>query len=90
MQNRKSSDINNQLFSPDTDWKNNACLNWCHDPMHLYISGYKDAADILANRVIESGNNQDSLVYPIAFLYRQYIELQLKNIPMCQDTFRLS
>lgn len=48
--------------------------------MHLYISGYKDAADILANRVIESGNNQDSLVYPIAFLYRQYIELQLKNI----------
>jgi len=37
--------MNNQLFSPDTDWKNNACLNWCHDSMHLYISGYKDAAD---------------------------------------------
>lgn len=69
--------MTNQLFSADTDWYNNACLNLSHDSMVFYINGYKKAADIL---VIESRQDQDILVYPIAFLYRQYIELQLKSI----------
>lgn len=72
--------MNNQLFSSDGNWKDKACVNYSHAPMHLYISGYKKAADLLAWQVVESGNDQDDLVYPIVFLYRQYLELQLKSI----------
>lgn len=72
--------MSNSLFSGDKDWKANACLNWSHDTIGLYIEGYREAADKLVHNVIESGTNQDILVFPISFLYRQYIELQLKHI----------
>ncbi|MFT4603006.1 MAG: hypothetical protein ACI857_003193 [Arenicella sp.] len=72
--------MSNALFSGDKDWKANACLNWSHDSMGLYIEGYREAADKLVHDVVESGTNQDILVFPISFLYRQYIELQLKHI----------
>lgn len=68
------------IFAPDQNWHCNACLNWADDPLELYIEGYKQAADTLVNQVDESGENQDTLVYPICFLYRQYIELRLKEI----------
>lgn len=72
--------MDNPLFSFDDDWQNNACINYSHAQMSFYIDGYKRAADLLAKNVIESNRDQDILVYPIAFLYRQYIELQLKDI----------
>ncbi|WP_345847718.1 hypothetical protein [Shewanella algae] len=72
--------MSNSLFSGDKDWKANACLNWSHDTIGLYIEGYREAADKLVHDVVESGTNQDILVFPISFLYRQYIELQLKHI----------
>lgn len=68
------------LFKSDKDWHNNACINWSHDPLELYIKGYKEAADSLVKKVIQTKGKQDSLVYPICFLYRQYIELRLKEI----------
>lgn len=72
--------VSNSLFSSGEEWQSNACVNYSHAPMRLYILGYKKAGDILAQQVIETARDQDSLVYPIAFLYRQYIELQLKDI----------
>lgn len=45
----------------------------------LYAGGYKRAGDILIEHGIAHGG-QHILVYPIVFLYRQYIELQLKDI----------
>ncbi|MCP4501736.1 MAG: hypothetical protein GY822_17385 [Deltaproteobacteria bacterium] len=72
--------MSNSLFSGDKDWKANACLNWSLDSMGLYIEGYREAADKLVHDVVASGTNQDILVFPISFLYRQYIELQLKHI----------
>lgn len=68
------------IFAPDEDGYNNACLNWTHDTFELYVIGYKEAADALVKQVMASGNNQDSLVFPICFLYRQYIELRLKEV----------
>jgi len=70
----------NSLFSPGDDWQNNACLDWSHDSIVLYINGYRKAADLLVRKVADTSSNQNILVYPIAFLYRQYIELQLKYI----------
>lgn len=72
--------MSNSLFSGDKDWKANACLNWSFDTMGLYIEGYREAADKLVHDVVGTGTNQDILVFPISFLYRQYIELQLKQI----------
>ena len=66
-----------QLFKSDIDWMNNACL--CYGE-NLYAAGYKQAADLLVKYVLEKHIDQDTLVYPIVFLYRHYIELQLKEI----------
>ncbi|MCX6000287.1 MAG: hypothetical protein NTU41_12080 [Chloroflexi bacterium] len=45
----------------------------------LYCGGYRRAGDLLAEHAMTCGE-QHILVYPIVFLYRQYIELQLKEI----------
>lgn len=68
------------FFTSQEDWWNNACLNWCHDGWSLYAAGYKDAADLLVKGVEANGSGQDTLVYPVLFLYRQYLELQLKDL----------
>jgi hypothetical protein len=72
--------MNNPLFTSCDDWQNNACINHVVSMMSAYIDGYKTAADILASRVVVTARDQDILVYPIAFLYRQHIELLLKYI----------
>jgi hypothetical protein len=69
-----------KLFQSGDDWWHNACVNYgCH-PWELYATGYKDAADVLAERVFETRRHADFLIYPIAFLYRHYLELRLKEI----------
>jgi len=72
--------MDNPLFSSGDDWQNNARVNFSHAPMQFYIDGYKRAADLLVQNVLETAIDQDVLVYPISFLYRQYIELQLKDV----------
>jgi hypothetical protein len=46
----------------------------------LMITGYKDGADLLVQRAEESEYQRDSLIYPIIFNYRQFIELSLKYL----------
>jgi hypothetical protein len=40
-------------------------------PATLYATGYRQAAELLVKHVLATGFDQDSLVYPILFLYRQ-------------------
>lgn len=68
------------LFKTDTDWHNNACLNYVDDTSGLYIRGYKFAADLLVEHIDRTGSGQDGLVFPIVFSYRHYIELLFKSI----------
>ena len=58
----------------------NACLNFSRDMSYGYIEGYCRAADRLVEHVAETARDQDLFVYPIAFMYRHHIELQLKEI----------
>ena len=58
----------------------NACLNYSHDMSYCYVEGYGRAADRLVEHVAETARDQDIFVYPIAFMYRQHIELQLQQI----------
>lgn len=77
MRQLKGSD---QLFVEAEDWWMNACLNWYLDPTELYIVGYKEAGDSLVNSVADRSGTADSLIFPIVFLYRHYIELRLKSL----------
>ncbi|AMA72761.1 hypothetical protein ACKE5C_11180 [Aneurinibacillus thermoaerophilus] len=49
---------------------------------HGYIRGYKEAADNLVDLAIKSENIAvlDTYVFPIVFLYRQFLELSMKEI----------
>lgn len=71
------------IFSGRTsDWWNNACLNYTYGENTWlgYSTGYKRGASILAGYVDSQQEYQDTLIFPILFLYRHYIELMLKQI----------
>jgi hypothetical protein len=69
-----------RLFVQAEDWQNNAMLGWLPFPMDLYAAGYKDAADGLLYALTERKVSLDSVIYPLVFLYRQGLELELKLI----------
>ncbi len=77
-----------QLFKEIVgDW-HTACLWPLKEDMWLnYIIGYKEAADILVEYAKKTSINRDTLVFPIVFLYRHYLELQLKSI--IKDGYKL-
>ena len=58
----------------------NACLHFGAGGSQLYTRGYKRAAEILVEHALQKHMDLDTIVYPILFLYRQCIELQLKSI----------
>jgi len=45
-----------------------------------YTEGYRRAADILIRHIDETARDQDFLVYPVVFLYRHHIEMQIKQV----------
>lgn len=49
---------------------------------YAYIEGYKTAGDALVDKAIESKKISilDTYTYPALFLYRQFLELQLKEV----------
>jgi hypothetical protein len=76
-----------RLFVDRQDWYNNAVLNGQRENLSLYAVGYKRAGEILVEAVVKSRRDHDSLVFPIAFVYRQYLELRLKQL--IRDSRRL-
>ncbi|PKE28048.1 hypothetical protein CWS43_23200 [Rahnella sp. AA] len=68
------------LFTYAKDWHNNACINGFYADHYAYSEGYRQAADLLIAHIAESHSSQDTLVYPIVFLYRHHVELMLKKI----------
>lgn len=77
-----------QLFKEIIDDWHNACLYPLKDDMWVnYLIGYKDAADILVEYTKKTNKRLDFIVFPIVFLYRHYLELQLKMI--IQDGYQL-
>ncbi|WP_256657815.1 MULTISPECIES: hypothetical protein [unclassified Pseudomonas] len=70
--------IGQQLFIQGEDWQYNAMLNWSHFRADLYAFAYKDAADGLMEAMANRKVPLDSGIYPLLFLYRHALELQLK------------
>jgi len=71
-----------QMFIEGEDWYHNACLNYMSTDYQWdwYASGYKLAGDVLVGHAMEARHDQDILVFPIVFNYRQYLELRLKDL----------
>jgi hypothetical protein len=74
--------VTDKIFTRgEPDWHNNAMLMHGYgDRWAVYAIGYKEAADIVVNRVKDGHDHQDFLVYPVMFLYRQYLELMIKSL----------
>lgn len=80
-------DSDSKVFTgAGADWHNRALLGYAHIvPWSAYVIGYKEAADRLVRGIDEGQHGQDMLVFPILFLYRQYLELSIKwQIRDCQ------
>ncbi len=60
-------------------WPLNACIHK-FDGIDAYAIGYLNAAKLLARIVIYSQSRMDTLVYPIIYLYRHYLEIRLKDL----------
>lgn len=73
-------DEKDNLFTTADDWQNNACLTFGADRWWPYVVGYKEAADLLVSTIDRTQRHQDTMVFPIVFLYRHYLELGLKNL----------
>ncbi len=57
----------------EEDWYYNAVLNGQRDNLSLYAVGYKRAGEMLVEAVVKNRKDYDSQVFPIAFVYRQYL-----------------
>jgi hypothetical protein len=68
-----------KLFKPGSGRKV-AYLGGFGADFSRYAIGYKEAADALIDLVFEQDRGAGSQFYPIAFLYRQYLELRLKEL----------
>jgi hypothetical protein len=72
--------VGDVLFTGEGDSWHNACVGWSPEQWIGYAEGYKRAADLLVQQVIDTGREQDFLVYPIVFLYRQALEVAIKHV----------
>jgi hypothetical protein len=71
----------NKLFKGVAKDLSNADIGWMHDKSPFYNEGYKTAARELSTDYEKRDTKEkDTLVFPIIFLYRQYIELTLKDL----------
>lgn len=72
-----------QLFTSESKSHYNAQLNYdrySDDTLFRYVIGYKEAGDRLVRSLMEDSRHLDLVVFPIVFLYRQYLELRLKQL----------
>lgn len=68
------------LFQFTSDYDANAIVGSCHNTLARYAVAYKSAADVLVKSAVKGDVYLDLAVYPVVFLYRQYIELSLKDL----------
>ncbi len=70
---------NDVLFADTGSWFS-ACVGWTPDEWYGYAEGYRRAADVLVQHVVDEVHSQDFLIFPVVFLYRQSIEVHLKHL----------
>lgn len=69
-----------KLFIEAKDSENNSRIHKTLDKWLYYAEGYKIAAELIENKLLENPEKQDFLIYPLVYTYRHYLELKLKEI----------
>ncbi|HLO71802.1 MAG TPA: hypothetical protein VK167_13070 [Flavipsychrobacter sp.] len=70
-----------KIFRDDIgEWRNDALLDYVTNKLSFYADGYLHGANALVDQCYQDHTLNDILIYPMVFLYRQYIELRLKEI----------
>ena len=68
------------VFIQTTNWRIPTALYQDHYGWEYHIVGYRRAADILVEHILRGDASREYFVYPVVFLYRQYLELRMKRI----------
>lgn len=71
-----------KLFQSEVSSDTGAWLAVPANKFFLYSEGYKNAGDALFNYCIANPFYNNTIVYPLVFTYRQFIELRLKELIM--------
>ena len=74
---RETKRLQESIFDPHEEWQYKAYIH--PKVMGLYVEGYKRSADYLVDQAAHLGQ-QEYLVYPTMFLYRHYLEVELKHL----------
>lgn len=76
-------EMGDRLFTSEKYSHYNAQISYDRyndDALFRYVSGYKEAGDRLVQSLMRDSRHLDLVVYPTVFLYRQYLELRLKQL----------
>lgn len=73
-------DKNDRLFQPEENFFKGAWISNPHDKFVMYSEGYKKAAEVLYSFCKGNSFFNNTVVYPIVFLYRHFLELRLKEL----------
>ncbi|MFJ8473860.1 hypothetical protein [Kitasatospora sp. NPDC094011] len=68
------------LLHEGPDWWSLALLDWPRDRWLGYVSGYAKAAEAIADQIVSTRSDQDTLIYPFVMCWRHYVEIQLKSL----------
>jgi hypothetical protein len=68
------------LHGEGPDRRQMACLEWSRGEWHVRIAAFRLGAEILACHVKQNGAEQDALIFPFAYCWRQHIELAIKQL----------
>ncbi len=69
------AELGDEPFRAGVDWKRHAVLSWGPDQRCLYTEGYIRVAGIVGDHVVSTAQDQDLVVFPVAFLNRQNLEI---------------
>jgi len=69
-----------RLLRWDKDYHFNACVNCIGPTLATVAHSYREGADALAHAVRKGDATLDCVILPIVFLYRQYLELSIKDL----------
>lgn len=69
-----------KLFKEEKDLRTGARIGNKTNKFYLYSEGYKEAARILYKFCQENPFYNQSIIYPLVFNYRQFIELRVKEL----------
>ncbi len=75
-------EMGDRLFTAERNSRHNAQIDFSFngDTLYRYVEGYKEAGDRLVQSLMGDNRHIDLVIFPTVFLYRQYLELRLKQL----------